>query len=172
MSSDAKWDTKGLDIILKRLKALEQKSIDYGFFPESRYTKANNSLQVAQVAKWQEDGTHKKDGSWHIPPRPFFSSHVLRIHSIGDPVESRFSVYLRSVATAAFAGQRSMSVQKEMKALGNVLKEGLQQEILDWGPNPKNADFTIERKGHGTVLIETGKMYDSVKAKIRNKGVQ
>lgn len=163
--ADAKWNTKGLDTILKRLKKLEQKEIAWGFFRESKYGSENDNLQVAQVAKWQEEGTRGGIGKGAIPPRPFFSTQILRIHSIGDPVGSKFSWLLQGVAKEAFlSGYRIQG----FKRLGNFLQESLQEEILEWGPNPPNAKFTKEQKGHDVVLIETGKMYDSVKFKIRN----
>lgn len=160
--ADAKWDTTGLEKMLKRLQALETKEVQWGFFPESRYTKANDRLPVAEVARRQEQGAPE----YRIPPRPFFSSQVLRIHAIGDPVNVKFTVRLKGLVTDYMLGFRTKSFQP----LREVLQQSLQQEILDWS-SPPNAQKTIDNKGFDDPLIHTGKMYDSVKAKLVTKGV-
>lgn len=157
----AKWNTTGLDRILKRLEVLQSKEVRWGFFEESRYTKANDRLPVAEVAKRQEEGMSE----YRVPSRPFFTTNVLRIKSIGDPVNVKVYIRLKGLVTDYMLGFRS----KSFKPLQEALQQSLQLEILDWS-SPPNAKSTIERKGFDDPLIHTGKMYDSVKAKLVTRG--
>lgn len=156
MSSQAKWNLSGLDAVKKNIERLENKEIQWGFF-RKRYGPDNDNLYVAQVASWQEDGTNK------IPPREFFTTNVLRIISIGDPVGSRFSWLMLGVVKDAFYRKRGDSSLKE---LAEFTKMSLQEEILDWAI-PANSIATQKSKGFNDPLIESGYMYDSVEGKVK-----
>lgn len=159
----AKWNTTGLDKMLARLEALQSREIRWGFFQESRYPKANESLPVAEVARRQEEGIPEL----RVPARPFFTSQLLRIKEIGDPVGAKVYIRVKGLVTDYMLGFRS----KSFKPLQQALQQSLQQEILDWS-SPSNAKSTIERKGFDDPLIHTGRMYDSVKAKLVTRGTE
>lgn len=157
---DATWNTKGLDTILKRLEMAENLEVRWGFL-DAKYGDDNEYHYVAQVAKWQEEGT--KGG--HIPPRPFFKTNIARILAPADPKGYRVHSVMKSVISGVMLNKYR---QNFLEPVGKVLQEALQEEILDFN-NPRNSDTTIKRKGFDDPLIETGVMYDSVSYKIVRK---
>lgn len=145
--------------IEKHLADLSKKEIVAGFFEESKYP--NNSsrhkgVSVAQVAKWQNDGTI--GGNGNIPPRPFMDLAALEIKD-----NKQFKTLLEKPVIKAL---RKVSSTPSKLKIADLMKEIIQLQILDFD-DPENAVKTVELKGFNDPLIETGRMYDSVKGKVR-----
>lgn len=143
--------------VKKRIITSSQNQLDIGFFAEDTYGSDNNNLNVAAVAAWQEFG----DARWNvnIPPRPFMRT------GLGNYVTTTaFKKILAGELKLVFSGKRT--INKVYDNVGKVLKEKVQETILEWN-TPPNAPSTIDSKGFNDPLIDTGFMYDSVKYKIR-----
>ena len=127
-------------------------SVSVGFFSTARYA---NGMHVAFVAALNEFGTRKRDGSVHIPERPFFRNAIKK--SENDVIQMLFNNVdpRRMVVTEQIANMIGAKVQ------GNI-----QQEIADL-KRPGNAPATIERKGFDNPLIHTGHMRRSVTYRVK-----
>lgn len=75
---------------------------------------------------------------------------------------SRFVPKVRFIAE----GELTWTVLKEemKRELVDILKES----ILEW-KTPDNAPLTIKLKGFDDPLIETGSLYDGIRARVRRK---
>ena len=143
---------------------LREGVVRVGFFEESKY---EDDLPVAQVAVWNEYGTHIEHG---IPERPFMRPAVFE-H------KQELTEKLRSLYRKAFKdNQNTMAV---LELFGEDVVEKIKSQI-DSVYRPANAPITIEggwlgRKGKKSVyiegkggskpLIDTGDMQRSVKYK-------
>ena len=161
------WEenTKGLDKILNNIEKLVSKEVKVGFF-DDRYSDDNENLYVAQVAQWQEEG--HKAGKEFAPPRPFFRMEFAsRVTS--DKYKRPMDKMLCEVADG------NLTPHAACKKLGTGLVFEL-QDIIEHGDmfkanSPRWADE--KRKYMGAYLPPlnfTGKMQESVKFKIVNKG--
>ncbi len=93
-------------------------------------TKAGQS--VAEVAYWQEYGTHNKEGGEIIPPRPFFRNSI----------EEKKSAWLELVENEVKRGQ---SLDDAFFALGETATADI-TETIKAGVNPPLSDITLERR--------------------------
>lgn len=117
-------------------------------------------VPVAQVAKWNEEG-HMTGWGGYSPPRPF-----LRVGAMGY-IKRRIIPKYNNMVNDVAMGRLTWTAFN--KNLSQDLKEAVQKSILEW-QSPPNAPLTVRLKGHGEVLINTGTMYDRVKAKIVRGG--
>jgi len=143
----------------KHLASLSKKEIFAGFFEESKYptdSTRHKGVAVAQVAKWQNDGTI--GGNGNIPPRPFMDLAALEIK---DSRAFKKALTQPVIKTLTKTGSNTAKLK-----VANLMKEIIQLQILNFS-EPKNSERTIELKGFNDPLIETGRMYDSVKGKVR-----
>lgn len=130
--------------------------VEVGFFPEATYPPrkgAKEPLYVAQVALWNENGTHDADGKQHAPPRPFMATTV--------------KTYSRDWGRlfAAAAQMHAYDAEAALGVVGEKMKDQMVQTIVDFS-TPANAPTTIKKKGFDDPLIETGHMMRSVRAKV------
>lgn len=146
-------DTRIWEGIKKNLKEGKHFSVNTGFFDEM-YGPENDSLFVAQVAQWQEEGTDK------IPMRPFMRAGFM-IKNIEKL--DWITPEVKGMINAVALGQ--MSWNQLYQKLGPVFVEIMKKEIEDW-TSPMNAPLTIELKGFNDPLIDTGKMLDSVEYRV------
>ena len=146
-------DTRVWEAMKKNLKKGKGVSVNVGFFDEM-YGPENDSLFVAQVAKWQEEGTDK------IPMRPFIRAGFM-IKNIEK--QEWITPQVKAMVSAVALGQ--LSWNQLYQRLGPVFVEIMKKEIELW-QIPMNAPKTVELKGFNNPLIDTGRMLDSVEYRV------
>lgn len=127
------------------------KHLDVGWWSSS-YGAENNNLPIAQVAKWNNEGTITS------PARPFLSIDFIN-HCV--KYLPSFAVSLNLIA------QGKSNWDTEYKKLGARAKEDL-QAIIDDYTDPANSPITIAIKGRDDPLVDTGLMRDSVNVRVDN----
>lgn len=139
----------------KNLRTGNNLEIRLGVFPESMYGPENDNLPVAQVFKWNEEGTEV------APPRPAF-----RVGFLAPVRKGMYNSYFRDSLKDILEGKTTFA--KEYKILGSVMEKDLKEVIEDWS-TPPNAPLTIELKGFNNPLIETEKMLNSIESKVAKR---
>lgn len=158
-------DTRVWDSMKKNLLKGNYKSLDVGFFDEM-YGPENDNLYVAQVAKWQEEGTLREDGTEKIPERPFFGSNPKIRAGFIPALEKKGLVSKEVCGYLNLIALGKMSWTQMYHKIGPDLVKMLQKEIEDW-TIPMNAPMTVDLKGGiNNPLIDTGKMLDSVEYRV------
>ena len=109
-----------------------------GFFATAKY---QDGTAVTNVAAWNEFGTRRRDGSQHIPERPFFRNAI-------KDVEADVRQFLKQATPETMVVTRKMAA-----AMGEIVKAAIQKSIRDLD-DPPNAPVTIEG---GMVRTSTGK---------------
>lgn len=153
MSIKITVDTSGWDKIKKNLLQANREKLKVGFFEDSRYGPENDTLNVAQVAQFMEEGDPVK-----YPPRPF-----IRIGFLPRLKTPEYIPIFQQAIKSVLDGQSSF--KQAYTRLGPTLVKGLQNEIIGWD-TPPNSPQTIEAKGFNDPLINTGKMLESVDFKV------
>lgn len=133
-----------------------------GWFEENRYGSDNDNLPMAQVAKWQEEGTEGGQGNGSgIPPRPFMRVGLNDRLKGGENKES-----FKRIIIAVANGQ---DVFKALHREGDSFRQTLRQVMMDWD-TPPNAPTTIELKGFDDPLIESSELISNVSVKTVKRG--
>lgn len=135
------------------------KELQIGFFKEDSYGIENGNLPVALVAAWQDKGAPFV-GEKHIPARPFMSVGLKSLLKSPVYTNKYKKAYLNILSTDS-------TFEKEYHRISLTVVPNL-KKIIDKWVDPPNAAATISNKGFNNPLIETGKMRDSVKAKVSN----
>ena len=117
------------------------KTIEVGFFPEDRYVEED--IPVAQVAYWNDMGTTTPP---RTPERPFFRQSAIKLEQYWKDITD----YTDESALLSF----------ERKAIYTIRWQAIVDGV--WQPN---APRTIVEKGHAKPLIDTKRMFNSVKTK-------
>ena len=153
MTGHLRVNKKGWNQLKRRLESFgHQRSVDVGFFKESKYGPQNDRLQVAQVAAWNDLGSRTN------PPRPFLTVNYSRYVSVLGPTFAK-RVFMMALT------ENPTSINNYLNELAKDLSETLQGIILDY-PG-RNSDDWAAIKGFNDPLIHTGKMYDSVAYRVR-----
>lgn len=149
-----KIDNKQWKKMSRNLLRSGDKAINVGWWKSNH----PSGVSTAQVAKWNEEG-HLNGGMFagtYTPPRPF-----IRIGFLSDVKNKIIPKYINHVNMIALGRTTWTALHS---SLSKELVDGLRQTILSWD-TPANSPVTIRLKGFNDPLIETGSMYDSVKAK-------
>ena len=152
-----------LIVLKRRLKQLATAKVQVGFFSDKVYGPENGSLQVAQVALWQEQGTYSMvTGDARIPERPFMTTTFHQFMRVTKG---------RRLAKAMASGVASVLFSNQMNglnAVGDVIKQEMQDQITKWS-SPANAPSTVSKKGRNDPLVDTGFMRDCVAFRVRRR---
>lgn len=132
-----------LTAVLEKLK-LQFGTVDVGFF-KGTHTYPNGK-DVTEVAK-------KNDKGIGVPERPFM------IPAGNKAANKTINITVQSIAGG-------MDESQALSRAGIILKNAIQKEITNI-KEPPNSPATIAKKGSSNPLIDTGKMRQSVKWKIR-----
>lgn len=150
----------------KELLKAEQYEGRVGWFPEDHYGSDNENLQMAQVAKWNEEGHNNGAGSLvpdaETPPRPFMRVSFRNALKAGANDRE-----FREIVQAVVEGK---SVMQPLKSAGKAFENTLRKVMIDFN-NPGNAALTIEMKGFDDPLIKTSQLVANVNYKVSKKGV-
>lgn len=141
----------------KELNVGDLKELRIGFFKEDNYGIDNGNLPVALVAAWQDKGAPFV-GEQHIPARPFMTQGLKSL--LKSPIytnkykQAYSNILLNNSTFEAEYIKISLAVVPDL------------QKIIDRWSTPPNAALTVAKKGVNNPLVDTGKMRDSVKAKV------
>lgn len=135
----------------KNFKVAESVEGKLGFFEENRYGSNRDNEQMAQIAKWNEEGTEK------IPPRPFMRVGLLEAFKLGYNKDS-----FQAMATAVANGESPLRI---LRVSAEPFKDSLRKVMQDWS-DPGNAQLTIQLKGFDNPLIETSELMSNVNYKV------
>lgn len=137
--------------VLKRLAARlgTGGSVRVGFLEGRTYPagKKGKTLNVAQVAFWNEFGTKK------TPARPFFRNTVAEL-------APTLGARLAKVAKAT-----DYDALRTLALMGTGIKDKIVKAIVDWPAD--NAERTVKKKGFNKGLVDTGVMQRSVDFEVK-----
>ena len=162
MSMKLTVDKKVWNNLKKSFDKAEMLENRLGWFEENRYGSDNDNLPMAQVAKWQEEGTEGGQGNGSgIPPRPFMRVGLNDRLRGGENKES-----FKRIIIAVANGQ---DVFKALHREGDSFRQTLRQVMLDWD-TPRNSDTTEALKGFNDPLIESSELISNVTSKTTKRG--
>jgi len=150
-------DLKPLEGLVKRLRDLDQKEIQWGYFEDNRYPVSRNTRSgkpVADIAAKHESGWVGRLG--YVPPRPFFTQSLHRAKIV-------FLENVDLIYKYAFMGQMRNSMVDLAKELANTIPQTI--DAQNFTPITRQ---TAQKKGSDEILVETGKLRNSVQAKLIN----
>ena len=133
-----------MDQILKRL---QDSSITVGLHKDAG--SYDNGSTVVEVGAWNEFGTAK------IPERSFLRSTIAENRA-------KYQREFQKAYLEAISG--GMNLRAAAGFIGNVARDDIKAKIESIS-SPGNAPSTIAKKGFDNPLIETRKLYESVKWK-------
>lgn len=151
-------------------KAQQAQGVDelaVGFFSTARY---QDGTPVTNVAAWNEYGTRRRDGSVHIPERPFFRKALASVQGKVDNI-------LAKVDTEKMVVDRKVA-----SLLGETVKSEIQTSIRNlrfppnapitisggWMRNARGKLIRIKGKRSSNPLIDTGFMRLSVSYEVKD----
>jgi len=180
---------KDMKKILAEMKKLSTMHIESGFPEGSGTTKQDGEdVFIAQIASWNENGTYNKDGSQHIPARPFLSqavdNNVEQIMLTGKKLvglvedgkidaknallrlaENMNLLIVDSIKNGDFVPNSDVTIN------GLGASGGARQKGERW-LRTKAGRILIKGKKSRTPLIDTGLMKSSVQSVIVENGVK
>jgi hypothetical protein len=148
--------------IAQALADLASLEIEVGYYGNDRY---ENRADVAAVATWHEFGTV------NMPARPFMSRGSERARKrVADASADAARILIeRRAAGGRFAGRDAVLAAGE--AVARALAESILEELdtANAWAEPL-AEATISRKGHDTILEETGLLKDALRWRLKVSG--
>jgi hypothetical protein len=154
-----KQDTKVWEKMVRNLSKHQGTAVEVGFWGDIH----KSGVSVAQVASWNEEG-HVNGGKFAgtiTPPRPFIRVGFMRL--LRNPIW--MNKYYKDIHNIAIGNLTWKNLHERM---AEELKDKMKLAILEW-KTPPNSATTIALKGFNDPLIDSGQMYDSVKARIGRK---
>ena len=137
----------------REIEELKKLQVRVGY--QQGKTKSQKGVDLLDIAMWNELGTAR------APSRPFIRQSADR--NKGD-IEKFCADQLKKVTQGGTA-------ERILNAIG-VMQKGLIQDTIskskEWAE--PNAEFTVERKGSDTPLIDTGRLMQSASYVIVPKG--
>jgi hypothetical protein len=144
---------RGLGQIVKDLVELNSLDLEVGLF--DGISSADGVLTIGGLGYIQEKGNNSPE----IPARPFTENTAIAkqdeiskfmVNEVGNLMKNR------------------TTPKGILNSVGLKYSDFVKNTILEFG-DPMNKPSTIAQKGFDDPLIETGKMYDSVKHRILGK---
>ncbi len=154
---ELKFDEEKLDGVLRHLYAAN-KSLKVGILEDAQTSSEGPS--IAEIAYWNEFGTHSKKDNVHIPARPFFR----------NAISNNTDTWAESIRSQLkFMGVTDKNiVEKVLKKTGQLMRSDIQQSISKGGFVP-NHPYTIKMKGgRSTPLVDTGDMRNAINFEVSN----
>ena len=154
--SSVKLDKRALESTIFRVRQLNDTEILTGFFEEDKYDTDNYGKYVAEIAWLNERGA-----GMQVPSRPFMATTFRK-----KSFTAEYAKAMAEVATQALTLGRG-----ENRLLGNLadlVRKTMQNTIRDWTTPPNSPEWAA-KKGRNDPLVDTGKMLNSVKSKVRRK---
>lgn len=153
MEIDCKIDFSGYNKVLKDLNTMDSLQVEWGYPDDTRHNEHPN-VTVAQIAYWNEMGVKEKGGGdWRMPPREFMSLSSIMV---GSDMKRLSDQVMLALGKGEFSIKQSLNyVAKEA---GDSVREAI--DTQNFLPLEQS---TITQKGHDTILIDSGQMYDEAK---------
>jgi len=149
-ASSFKGNTKGLDKLLKRVKELDNATLDVGYFDDIHQS---SGLPVAAIAAINNEGV--SENGMYIPARPFVSE-ALRM------------AFFQKAAMRPTRQLLDYKIPLKL-TLGRIGSQAV--ELFKWniynGAWADNAPYTISLKGKNAPLVDTGEMASLTKYRIK-----
>lgn len=145
---------KGLQKYIRDMRDLNNMEFDIGFWGEERYP--DDGPTVVENAITQEYGS--SDGK--IPSRPFMR------HGVDGATKAFFDLMRVDFASRPLTGSATAVGLRGAK----FIQEAIQLSIVEadrWA-TPLHP-MTVAKKGHADPLIETGRLFDSVRIRARRR---
>lgn len=141
----------------KNLVKDQSKAVDIGYFEEDSYGPENDYLPVAQVAKWNNEGSETN------PMRPFFYTWLDTLEkNQGREFVDNISTWIHMIAMG------DLSWEWLYNKIGAQETKKIKELIREWD-TPPNSATTIAEKGKNDPLMDTETMLNSTKYKIGRK---
>ena len=113
---------------------------------------------MGQIASWNEFGTPD------IPARPF----MRQTFRTKKDIRQGLRVRVRKSKSMGVSDGTDLPIDT-LEAMGQALASAMKSIIAGW-KSPKNAEFTIKKKGKDDPLVETGLMMKSVRYEVKKRG--
>lgn len=149
-------DYSGLQDIYKAAKKAHTKHIRFGWLNGKKYPSShkNKGLSIAQVAEWQEYGTH------NIPARPYAMTNFLQMTSKALP---DIKDYFLSVCNGKYDVSHLNKISKDGK-------KNFSDLVINQGFTPLSK-ITIRIKGHDFQLDDTGHLLQNYDVKVYHRNI-
>lgn len=160
-----KRNSSNLKRMIADLRKMNGGKLEWGFFDEETYDDARGTASVAEVAQLVHDG-HENGGLFEgttTPARPFFQTAV-------DDEENRrqLRAAIKKLQRQVLEGK--ITPEEKMEKLAELVKSQLKDSVDNFvGKGPSEATIAMrESRGSDSkeALIETGKLSESISAKI------
>lgn len=159
-TNKAKWRR-----IRNKILSASGKVVQVGVFGD-RYGPENNNIPVATVFRTQEYGRTETPA---IPPRPAMREGLVQEMREGRTTEAKLARrLLKQSLRDAVTGRTIAAGNKNLKKSGEVMQNILKRVIRDWS-YPPNAQYTQRLKGRDDPLVDTYRLHDSIKYRVKRK---
>ena len=147
----------GYQLLLKAVAGLhERPAVAVGIL-ESEAGNSHDGVTVLDKGIWNEFGTKRKDGSWHVPPRSFIRAW-FDLHKVEGYRK------LKGLMRQVVAGK--LGEKAALDRFGLWAASSMQARVAQGVP-PENAESTAARKGSSTPLVDTGQLRASISFAVR-----
>lgn len=153
---DIKFDDLKLRQIVKACTTGNSRHIRFGWLDRKRYPNdsRHKGIYVATVAYFQEYGT-RKNGKLYIPPRPYLR---LTKNKVRYGYNSKIKEYFQSLCNGVVDITKLNTISEEIKK--DYHEAVLTQQYR------RLAERTVEYKGHGYQMDETGLLLTSFSSRV------
>lgn len=159
VSSKVKVDNKEITNLIKRLKALEEREVEYGYYEEDQHPSGKSMAYIASVNNYGDD-------EQNIPPRDFMGQtvdYVSQRYTIDPKWEKDLWSYL-CYGGGVIKFLNNQAVTYGVDSIQVVMNR---QDFIDnvaWWDAAKKSKY-----GFTQILWETGALYDGAKTKVVKK---
>lgn len=148
-----KCDVSGLEKLRRSLTECQEIEGRAGF--DSSQTHPRSETPLSDVAYYNHFGSEKG----HVPKRPFFR------RACKDSKKKVSSELRKEVANILMGKSPKPALDRSVKALSKYISDVIQSD--NW--RPRNAPYTILKKGFDNPLTETGYLANNVKTEVTKK---
>lgn len=148
-------DRRKWDALMRALPELNGAEVKVGIQSDAG-TPPDGDTPIVEYAFHNEFGTDGGGWGGSIPERPF-------LRDTADQKRAEWNRIADRALTAAMTGKAT--VRRGLQILGEVAERDIKAAITGGGWAP-NSPLTVELKGSGTPLIDTGAMRQAVRYKV------
>lgn len=149
MEIDVKMDDSLVKELEKDLEWMSTQTVEYGYFEGDVHKASGNML--SEVARWNNNGVKAKDGSNHIPSRPFLdNAHII--------TEGDIPMFNAIIQDSLMFGSR-IKIQTGLKMVGEKAADNIRESIDMQNFTPLSPS-TVVSKGSDVILIEDWELYE------------
>ena len=150
---------RGLKAILKAVFGMKRNrpSVAVGI-TAANGASSQDGVTALDKGIWNEFGTQKRSGGWHVPPRSF-------VRAWFDENRAQAHRKLAGLMRQVLAGK--IDEEKAFDRFGVWCTASMKDRIKRQVP-PPNAESTVDRKGSSTPLIDTGHLRSAISYETRH----